>query len=159
MKQPPEDARTNRNNASDYDSLCSALLPERILFLPDDASTHDIMRLLVDSLGLPDPAEILNTIEAREESGGILIWPNFAIPHAILAGIDRIIASLGIQHRKTNEKDDALFVLLFVSGAQRIKEHLAFLKSVASTITDEVIQQLSEAENPERAYAILCARS
>jgi two-component system sensor histidine kinase KdpD len=140
-------------------SLCSVLAPDRIFFFTTAATKSEIFKCLVNSLHTPDPPGTLHSIEEREESGGILIRPNVAIPHTMLSGINGVTASLGIQDLDEDEISGRFFWLLFVSGSESIKEHLSFLRSVARTMTEEVLVELSGAETRDDVLRIICRQS
>jgi two-component system sensor histidine kinase KdpD len=132
--------------------LSSFLAPERILFFDQTAQKKEIVEALMHTLGLPDEKEALHALEEREEAGGILIKPNVAIPHTSLPGIEGVIAALGLQQTSAKEP---FFWLLFVSGADSIREHLEFLKSAAHTLTEDNLAELSSAGTPEKVLRIL----
>jgi mannitol/fructose-specific phosphotransferase system IIA component (Ntr-type) len=141
------------NVSENPSSINQALRSDRILFFPADTPTKDVLQSLVGALNVRDPAGTLRAILDREEAGGILLRPNFAIPHATAPDVKGVIASFGIQR---SEEDSATrFWLLFVSGEDSIKEHLAFLKSVAQVLSDETLELLSKAETADRVWRIL----
>lgn len=134
--------------------LSRYLTPDRIQFFPEQATKNEVIEKLIGTLNLPDPAEALRLITEREEVGGILIRPNVAIPHAALGSIEGVRAALGIQQRETG---GPFFWLVFISGIESIQEHLEFLKCAAQSLSDEVMEPLSRAGNPEKALKILSA--
>ena len=131
--------------------LVSYLSADRVLFFQDGISKQEIIANLLCTLKLPNLDEARQMVEEREEVGGILIKPNVAIPHSSLPGIAGVRAAFGIQKKK----DGPFFWLVFVSGADSIKEHLAFLKATALSLTDEVLESLAACESSEKAMRIL----
>jgi mannitol/fructose-specific phosphotransferase system IIA component (Ntr-type) len=131
--------------------LVNYLSADRILFLRENASKHEVIETLLGTLKLPNVPEALQMVEEREEVGGIMIKPNVAIPHSSLPGITGVRAALGIQKRETGP----FFWLVFVSGADSIKEHLEFLKATALSLTDEILETLGNCESAEKAMRIL----
>jgi two-component system sensor histidine kinase KdpD len=132
--------------------LSDYLSPERILFFPANTPKRQVLESLIHCLKLSNETEALQLLEEREAVGGILIKPNVAIPHSSMDGISGVKAALGIQG---DPNEEAFFWLLFVSGSDSIREHLQFLKSAAQTLTDDVINELSNANTPERVMRIL----
>jgi mannitol/fructose-specific phosphotransferase system IIA component (Ntr-type) len=136
---------------SSKQSLGSWLAPDRIFFFGPEITKKEILRTLVYSLPVPDPSRTLREVEEREEAGGIMVRPNVAIPHATVDGISGVVASLGIQNRDSDDGHTSpQFWLLFVSGSESMKEHLQFLQAMSLTLTDELMDQLASAENPEQ---------
>ncbi len=142
-------------SASFKPSLAAYLLPGRIFFFASQATTKEILRTLVYSLGVSDPSGTLRDVEEREEAGGILVRPNVSIPHATVDGISGVIAALGIQSGNKGEDKDAHFWLLFVSGSESMKDHLQFLRTVSLTLTDDVLDQLAHTDNPDQAHSVI----
>ena len=83
-----------------------------------------------------------------------MIRPNVAIPHTTIPGVDGVRASVGIQ-RSTEAAEKAHFWLLFVSGSDSIREHLEFLRSVAQTLSEDLLDQLSATNTKEEAFRLL----
>jgi mannitol/fructose-specific phosphotransferase system IIA component (Ntr-type) len=135
----------------------SVLPPDRILFFSESVTKDQILESLVQALRLPNANDALRSIKEREEVGGILIRPNVAIPHTTIDNIDGVKAALGIQRSAENSEATAQFWMLFVSGSDSIKEHLLFLKDVAQTFSDEVLNQLATAKSSEDASRVLIA--
>lgn len=154
---PEETGRSDGTIASAFEletSVAGAIPAERIAFFRGDATKNEILETLVRSLNLPNPQEILRSIQEREEVGGILIRPNMAIPHTTIPGFNGVKASLGIQ-KFNGEQESTWFWLVFVSGADSIKEHLAFLKDVALTFTDETVKELARCTSPADAARVI----
>jgi two-component system sensor histidine kinase KdpD len=149
-----EETNLNESFSENPSSIEHVLTQERILFFPHDTPLPRILETLVQKLNLKNPTATLRAIQEREEAGGILLRPNFAIPHITVASFKGVIASLGIQ-RSDESGSGPRFWLLFVSGEDSIKEHLAFLKSVAQVLSDETLELLSKAETADRVWRIL----
>jgi len=109
-----------------------------------------------ETLPVSNFEEIWRSIREREEAGGILIRPNVAIPHVTVDGIHGALASLGIQESRVPQTLPN-FWLLFISGSDYIKEHLAFLRTVALTLTDDVLHELAGVKTGDQALRILAA--
>lgn len=139
-------------HTTDSIPLAGFLEPERIVFLPEEASKNEVLEKLLATLRLPDQNEAMRLLLDRENAGGILIKPNVAIPHARIEGIEGVQAALGIQQ---NSERGTFFWLLFLSGSESIQEHLGFLKSASQSLSDEVLEQLSRSDSPEKAQRIL----
>lgn len=149
------DSTTEKKETEDVE-LLSVLAPERILLFSKSDTKNHIIKSLVDLLHVRDPEKVFRSIQEREEVGGILIRPNVAIPHTTIDDAQGVIASLGIQHR---DNDVPFFWLVFVSGSESTREHLEFLRSVAQTLSDETLHQLSNAKTAQEAYLILSGSS
>lgn len=134
-------------------SLVTNLATDRVVFFDSTESRDQIIQTLMKTLKLPDSEKALRLLSEREEAGGVLIKPNVAIPHTSIDTIRGVKAALGIQKTESGP----FFWLLFVSGSDSIREHLEFLKSAAQTLSDEVLEQLSNAETPEKVMRILSA--
>lgn len=135
----------------DAGGIAPYLAQDRIVFFDHRAPREQIMRALIGTLKLPNPEDALRLLEEREEIGGMLIKPNIAIPHTSIDSIRGVKAALGIQQTGAQP----FYWLLFVSGAESIREHLEFLKCAAQTFTDDVMTDLSAADTPERVFRIL----
>ena len=131
--------------------LSSYLAQHGIVYFDAKAGKDQVVETLIRRLNLPNPDEALRLLKEREEAGGVLIKPNVAIPHTSINGIRGVRAALGIQ----KNGGDRFFWLLFVSGADSIRDHLEFLKSAAQTLTDEVLEELAKTEDPEKAMRVL----
>jgi two-component system sensor histidine kinase KdpD len=132
--------------------LSEYLSSERIRFFSVEIPKREILKSLIQSLELTNEAEALQLLEEREEVGGILIKPNVAIPHTSIDGISGVKVALGIQQERDGKP---FFWLVFVSGNDSIREHLEFLKSAAQTLTDDVLNELSNANTSAKAMRIL----
>lgn len=149
--------------------LAQLLTPE--LILPDlRADGHlEVIGELVDGLvaagGLPEPlrAEVLASLESREEQISTGIGNGVAIPHAFSEKLDRVTAIFGrskqgVDFNALDEKKVHLIVL-FIVPSRDYHLHLRTLAAIAKMFTNsEVRGQLLEAEDAGEMLAILDSR-
>ena len=156
LEKPDRRSGTHNSTKGAEYSLETVLSADRILFFPPDAKKDEILESLIKTFPIPNRASALSSIQEREQAGGILIRSNVAIPHATIPGVQGVIASLGIRRKDGEGKPD--FWLLFVSGTESMKEHLEFLRKVAQTFDDDVLEELAESETAEQAFQVLLGK-
>jgi len=99
---------------------------------------------------------ILQAIEKREE-GASTVSPPLALPHARCAGVDRIVAGLGINRSGAlEERSGVNAVVSFVSPETASAEHLRFLSGVAKLFRSPAsVEELLAAQSSEELVEIL----
>ncbi len=108
-------------------SLADALDSARIVFLSPGQSRDQILKRLIDTLQLANPAQAFDAIEERERITPTVLESGVVVPHARLASVQEVKAVLGI-----SAKDPVPIWVLFLGPAEDPKAHLAFLAQVAN---------------------------
>lgn len=105
-----------------------------------------------------DRGLLLAALEEREELGSTSVGDGFAIPHAKIRGLDKIVVVL-LRFRTPvlfNGKDLVKMVVAVVSPPDQPAAHLQILSQIARLLKHEDFRQrLLEATNPEEAVEIL----
>ena len=129
------------------------LTPARICFLPDGQTKSQILGTLIAALKLKDSATALNAILAREGSGGTVIAPGLALPHARIPGLTSIEAVIGLTPAGVSDgvsPDPIKVFVLFLAPSDNMRQHLAFLASVSALFqTPDLIPSLVALSEPE----------
>lgn len=121
-----------------------------VWLIPPGLSREKIFADLLARLRLPDKASALEAIKEREEMGGTLIEPRVAIPHARLKGLTNIAAAIGIRTPETPASDGVRIFILFLSPAEKTKEHLLFLAAIAALFQVEgIVEALCSSKTPQ----------
>jgi len=140
------------------------LSPQRTLLLKS-RDRHEVIEELVGALcqelpGLEDEA-VLQAVEAREKEISTQIAPEFAIPHARIAGLGRFILAAGLSRDGvtwgSQEEPPVRLVVLLVGDAADARGHLEVLGQLASVLKGEqIIERLEPvATSPEALYQAL----
>jgi PTS system nitrogen regulatory IIA component len=124
-----DNLRSRRLRVSEY------LREKNIQFFPNNITRVAMLESLIGTLSVTDPAAALKAVLGREIWGSTEVAPGLGLPHARMAGIDRIVAAMGVCPKGF---DDPLvgktttpqLFLLFFGPANRPQDHLAFLSSV-----------------------------
>jgi mannitol/fructose-specific phosphotransferase system IIA component (Ntr-type) len=102
----------------------------------------------------------LEAIRNRERAGSTIVG-DVALPHARIAGLTRIVASLGLNADGVFEAGPAgtHVVLAFASPEKAPVEHLRFLAQVAQVFrAEDVVAALLAASSPEAILEVLRSR-
>jgi PTS system nitrogen regulatory IIA component len=105
----------------------------QIRFFQEETSKNVIVEEVVRSFVGIDSTVALQAIQTREQIGSTLIASDVIIPHARLAGLDRIHAGIAVT--------PSLVYIVFLSSAKSMSEHLAFLSGVAALFQTEGMSQ------------------
>lgn len=130
---------------------------------PDEAVERLLQPVLVQEGFSPEAAATaLDAIRNREKAGSTIVG-NVALPHARVAGLKRIVASLGLNPGGVYESGPPAtrVVLAFASPERAAVEHLRFLAQVAQIFrADDVVPALLAAagDGPERVLEVLRSR-
>jgi mannitol/fructose-specific phosphotransferase system IIA component (Ntr-type) len=131
-----------------------------IAFFPAGPSKRQVFGNLIGTLGLSDPGEALKAILAREEAGSTVISPDMALPHARIAGLNTIKASLGIcpggiEYTRIGG-DKVRLVVLFFGPAENMRLHLAFLAQVSALFQNQAVcEALIKVDSPGAALKVI----
>ncbi len=130
---------------------------------PDDAVERLLGPVLIRE-GFPAEAaaSALEAIRNRERAGSTIVG-NVALPHARVAGLKRIVASIGLNAEGVFESGPLAtrVVLTFASPERATVEHLRFLAQVAQIFrADDVVPALLAAagSGPGEVLEVLRAR-
>ncbi len=141
--------------------LSDYLAPSTIQMLPPGLSAAQAVERLIQLLNLADPAAAVQAVQAREASGATIIAPGLAVPHARLPGLPKVVAALGLcPTGLTAPGADAPIrvLLLFLSPAQQMREHLMFLAGVSALFqTEGLLEALLQITAPEAVLAAIRA--
>ncbi len=129
------------------------LLSDTIRFFQSSVAQQQIFTELIRTLQLENAPAVLKAILEREEIGSTVIAREIAFPHTRLPNLTRTKAALGLCPKGAEgiakESPIRLF-LLFVSPADNMSQHLAFLSSAASLFqTEDLAQHLLRLTAPE----------
>ena len=129
-------------NISDY------LAVDRICFFQNACTTLNVFQDLIGTIPIKNPAAVLEAVLAREQIGSTSIAPGIALPHARIAGIDRLLSTLAICPAGIKTKPDEALVhlfLLFVSPLDGLKNHLRFLAGASAFFQKEnIVKELMQ---------------
>ena len=111
---------------------------------------------LIGLLDLTNPNAALKAILDRETMESTMIAPGLALPHARVAGVDKIRAAIGISaegiHDAQSEFGPIHVMLLFVGPADNMKPHLHFLARVSALFQKKgFLEKLIKAASPAKA--------
>jgi len=107
-----------------------------------------------------DQAVLLRALQAREQLGSTGLGRGFALPHARLAGLPRIYASLArlgrpIDFEAVDDKPVDLVVLL-LTPESAASQHLATLAALSRPFRDEAfVQQVRKAPDAAALHKVL----
>lgn len=132
--------------------LCGCRIPSR------DALLRELVELAGSVYGLDGIEEIVRKVAEREEKMSTAIGLGIAVPHARLAGLDKVrvaVACLpdGLDFRAPDRKPVRL-ALLLVSPVEAPGIHVQALASV-SRIRQELVDRLANASDPAAFLAVL----
>jgi mannitol/fructose-specific phosphotransferase system IIA component (Ntr-type) len=135
-------------------TVSSYLSEKRIVFFTSGPSKPQVLGSLIGTLDLTDPSAAINAILSREEIGSTIISPGLALPHARLEGLVKIEAAVGVCPSGVHDPHDGgtpiRVFILFLGPADNMKEHLAFLSSVAALFQKEgFIDNLAKLASPQ----------
>jgi mannitol/fructose-specific phosphotransferase system IIA component (Ntr-type) len=134
------------------------LTEKSIVFFPAAQTKQAIFETLIGSMNLADPALALKEVLYRELWGRTVIAPGFALPHARIAGMKRIVAALGICPKgfadsSVTDKDKPYIFLLFLGPTNDVQQHLAFLASVSTLFqTKNLTERLLQMTTPASVF-------
>jgi nitrogen PTS system EIIA component len=136
--------------------VTDALDAEHVVIVKGRKSKEQVLAELIGSMGLPDEEKLLEQVLEREKGGSTIVGPGLAIPHARVAGLDRVHAALGIApdgiRAWSSDRKAVRLVLLFVGPAEKLGEHLEFLAAVSRLFQDEkVAAELARIERADEA--------
>lgn len=140
------------------------LLPDHVIFDLEPGDKPELIRGMAAAAAtqMPgaDAAEIAAQITERESVQSTGIGGGFAIPHALVDGVD--LSSLFVFLLATPVDYDALdstpvdLIFLLLSPKDELKPHVRLLARLARIIGQEgILDQLRAAPGPERAHRIL----
>jgi two-component system sensor histidine kinase KdpD len=124
--------------------------PGAVLIMEDAKNVQEVIKALVDSLKLPDSAEALKLVLEREKAGATIAGAGLLIPHARLQGLERIKAAVAVVRgglkAGAGKTKPVHVVLLFLSPAEKFRDHLAFLAAVSALFrTEGFVQKIAAA--------------
>jgi PTS system nitrogen regulatory IIA component len=134
------------------------LTEKTVLLLDGGPGKQEVLDKLMQCLSLPDPQAAMKAVTAREEAGSTVLEPGLFVPHARLAGLKTIQAALavipgGLQVQNPPAAAVRL-ALLFLSPADNMKSHLAFLASAASLFQNDGLRDaLTQTRDPLTALS------
>ena len=111
------------------------LKDDRVVIFPAGTSKEEALRQLLARLPAPNPSQAMQAVLEREKSGSTIFGPGLAVPHARIAGLPGILAALGVVpdgFADGARPEPTRLCLLFLGPAENVKEHLAFLASLAA---------------------------
>ena len=149
--------------------LASLLTEDQILLDLESDDQWGAIRELVDHLESikllksSDKAEVLQSLEEREDQISTGIGSGVAIPHAFSEKIDKVIAvfgrSLGGVEFDALDNAPVKFILLFIVPKKEYHLHLQTLAAIAKMFTNcEIRKQLEVAESKEEILSIFDSR-
>jgi mannitol/fructose-specific phosphotransferase system IIA component (Ntr-type) len=135
------------------------LTRKTIAIFPAGPSKQQVLGKLIGSLDLSDPTAALKAILAREETGTTIIVPGFGLPHARVHGISKIMVALGVSSTGVidprSQKPIYAF-LLFLTPADNMKEHLAFLSNISALLqSDGFVEGLTSKSDGEQVLGYI----
>jgi PTS system nitrogen regulatory IIA component len=144
-------------------SLTGLLDPERVIARLEAASKRDVLRALARSvagrLGRHE-REILDVLWQREQLGSTATGHGTALPHAKLAGLDRVfglfarLAAPVEFEARDGQPGDLVFLLLAPVGAGA--DHLDALAQISRVFRDAAVRtRLRKAKDAAALYARL----
>jgi PTS system nitrogen regulatory IIA component len=133
---------------SDYLTRDSAAI------FPAGPSKQQVLGKLIGSFELPDPTAALKAILLREDTGTTVLAPGIALPHARIQGIPKIMVALGVSPTGVVDPKSQTPIyafLLFLTPADNMKDHLAFLANVSALLqSDGFVDGLKKQSTPDQ---------
>ena len=124
------------------------ILDRRTVLVIDGPQTKEnILKQLIATLDIPNPAEALRLVMEREKAGSTMIGSGLVIPHARIPAIAKVKAALGIVRdgivdwSAEGDAGPIQLVMLFVSPIEDFLAHLAFLGAVTRLFREEGLTQ------------------
>jgi len=103
---------------------------------------------------------VIDAIRERERKMSTGIKKGIALPHGKVAGISSVMGVLGISRRGIDysslDGEPVYLVFMLISPPNEAELHLGALKLLARLLDDpEFYTELSAAESPEKAFAVI----
>lgn len=142
------------------------LLSEEVILLPSAGQgKDDILRALAEAAcrkaGLASSADFLAKAQEREQGISTTLDTGLSLPHARMDGIDAILAAMAvlktpIPDPKQNDLAIRVVFLFFSPNKpEAFPLHLQLLRGVSSLFQPSLIDQLTAAESPADALALV----
>jgi mannitol/fructose-specific phosphotransferase system IIA component (Ntr-type) len=144
--------------------LRQALRPEvvklRLEATTKDEAIRELVQILDDAGCLPDPAEALRVVEARERVMSTGMENGLAIPHGKTDTVPQLVVAMGLKPEGIEfdsvDGDPATILLMTVSPASKSGPHLRFMADVTRLLRDgQMREQVLTAESANEVVGLL----
>jgi len=136
--------------------ITSQFSEKNISFLEPSLSKTQLLVQMIDHLDIDDAVLALNRVTAREEMGATLVMPGVSLPHARLAGLERIMAAIGICPSGFPDpaaEGPVFAYFLFVSPKENTALHLRYLAGVSAIFqTEGLLEELRAMTTSQAIY-------
>ncbi|MDR1363324.1 MAG: PTS sugar transporter subunit IIA [Spirochaetaceae bacterium] len=145
--------------------LLSDIFDERLITLDlKGADKNAVFEELIAQISSVKPElskeEMLNAIISREAKMPTSIAHGVAIPHGYFHGFSGIIGAMGFSRKgidyEANDNKPVHLVFMLLLGDDAREQHLHVLSRILSFVKYGALSYIGEAENPKKAYAMLC---